>query len=241
MRVPLLEETAMNIAICDDEKPDLERIAAYCRRYDESHALFAFASGDDLLAAFDETFFELVFLDIEMDGSDGLTIGARLMERERKPIIIFTTQSLNYAVRGYGIALRYLPKPIEYEIFAGVMKLVTDKLRPQKISVAASGEQYLLSVDDILYFEVIRHNVIFHLRDGEEISVRASLSQIKDQLSHGCFVQTHKSYCVNMDYIDRVCRQAITMTNGESIPIGRNRSEAFQAQLQEYLKGNALL
>lgn len=231
----------MNIAICDDEKRDLERIASYCRRFDASHALHAFSSGDELLAAFDGTFFDLVFLDIEMDGSDGLTVGARLMERERKPIIIFTTHSLNYAVRGYGIALRYLPKPIEYETFAAVMKLVTDKLQPQKISVSCGGEQLLIPVDDILYFEVIRHNVIFHLRDGATISVRASLSQIKDQLSHGWFAQTHKSYCVNMDHIDRMSRSEITMINGERIPIGRNRSEAFQTQLQEYLKGNTLL
>lgn len=231
----------MNIAVCDDEKRDLERIASYCRRYDESNALYTFSGGDELLAAFDGMFFDLVFLDIEMDGSDGLTVGARLMERERKPIIIFTTHSLNYAVRGYGIALRYLPKPIEYETFAAVMKMVMDKLLPQKILVTYRGEQRLIPINEISYFEVIRHNVIFHLNNREIISIRASLAEIKNQLSHGCFVQTHKSYCVNMDCIDRVCRQAITMTNGESIPIGRNRSEAFQAQLQEYLKGNTLL
>lgn len=231
----------MNIAICDDEKSDLERIASYCRKWDESHALHPFLSGDELLAAFDEMFFDLVFLDIEMDGSDGLTVGARLMERERKPIIIFTTHSLNYAVRGYGIALRYLPKPIEYEAFVGAMKPAMDKLLPQKISVTYKGEQRLIPINEISYFEVIRHNVIFHLSNREIISIRASLAEIKEQLSRGCFVQTHKSYCVNMDHIDRVSRSEVALTNGECVPVGRNRSESFRSQLQEYLKGNALL
>lgn len=231
----------MNIAICDDEKRDLDRIISYCQRYNEGNALYTFSSGDALLAAFDGLFFDLVFLDIEMAGSDGLTVGARLMERERKPIIIFTTQSLNYAVRGYGIALRYLPKPIEYETFAAVMKMVMDKLLPQKILVTYRGEQRLIPINEISYFEVIRHNVIFHLNNREMISIRASLAEIKEQLSCGCFVQTHKSYCVNMDHIDRMSRSEITLINGECIPIGRNRSESFRLQLQEYLKGNALL
>lgn len=122
----------MKIAICDDERADLEQIVAYSKQYDSSNPVRGFSSGDSLLAAFQTDFYDLVFLDIEMAGTNGLTVGSRLMECGVKPIIIFTTQSLNYAVRGYGIALRYLIKPIDYETFAGIMRVVLDKVLPQK-------------------------------------------------------------------------------------------------------------
>lgn len=200
-----------------------------------------FRVGTVCLWHFKQIFMTLFFLDIEMAGTNGLTVGSRLMECGVKPIIIFTTQSLNYAVRGYGIALRYLIKPIDYETFAGIMRVVLDKVLPQKMLVTYRGEQRLIPINEISYFEVIRHNVIFHLNNRETVSIRGSLAEIKEQLSRGWFVQTHKSYCVNMDYIDRATRCELTLTNGECVPVGRNRSESFQAQLQEYLKGNTLL
>lgn len=231
----------MKIAICDDEQLDLNRIHSYCNRYNDSIPVHLFSNGTHLLEAFQSSFFDLVFLDIEMAGPNGLTVGAELVKLTPKPIIVFTTQSLNYAVRGYGIALRYLPKPIDYDTFSGVMRLAIDKILPQKLSITQNGKQLIIPISDILYFEVIRHNVIFHLLNHETISVRGSLIEIKKQLSRNWFVQPHKSYCVNLDHIDHVCRQEITMTNGDCIPIGRNKSEFFQAQLDEYLKGSQAL
>lgn len=228
----------MKIAICDDEQSDLIRIHSYCQKYDGSIPVQLFSSGAHLLEAFRADFFDLVFLDIEMAAPNGLAVGAELIRNNPKPVIIFTTQSLNYAVRGYGIAMRYLPKPIDYDTFSGVMRLAMEKILPHKISVTRNGEQLIIPVSDISYFEVIRHQVIFHLETQETITVRGSLADVMNQLSRNWFAQPHKSFCVNMDHIDRVSRQAITMTNGETVPIGRNKSDFFQKQLDEYLKGS---
>ena len=231
----------MRIAICDDELQDLNRILCYCTDYDPSLHVDTFSGGAELLSAFQHSFYDLVFLDIEMAEPNGLVVGEDLVKRTPKPIIVFTTQSLNYAVRGYGIALRYLPKPVDYDTFSGVMRLAVEKILSQKISITYDGEQLIIPVNDISYFEVIRHQVIFHFENQTTLSVRGTLSEIKAQLSRSYFVQPHKSYCVNLDHIDRVSSQKIIMTNGDVIPIGRSMKDSFQNQLNLFIKGNNAL
>lgn len=231
----------MRIAICDDEQQDLDHILSYCTNYDPSLHVDTFSRGTELLSAFRHSFYDLVFLDIEMVEPNGLVVGEELIQRKPAPIIVFTTQSLNYAVRGYGIALRYLPKPVDYDTFTGVMRLAAEKILPQKISITYDGETLIIPVSDISYIEVIRHQVIFHFVSRATISVRGSLSEIMAQLPHSYFVQPHKSYCVNLDLIDRVSSQKITMTNGDTIPIGRSKRDDFQDQLNLFIKGNNAL
>ncbi len=62
-------------------------------------------------------------MDIEMEAPNGFEAAVRLRAERDGPVIIFTTKTLDYAVRGYGLALRYLPKPIEYAGFAGALSL----------------------------------------------------------------------------------------------------------------------
>lgn len=125
----------MKIAICDDDASDLELIKEYCFRFDKEFDVETFYSGEALLAAFDNDFYDIIFLDIEMGQMNGLEVGTRLIHLPHKPIIFFTTQSLNYAVRGYGIAMRYLPKPISYDVFSGALKTAIEYVVPDRKSV----------------------------------------------------------------------------------------------------------
>lgn len=228
----------MKIAICDDEAADLGLIQRYCVEYDASLPVSLFASGEELIEAFKENFYDLVFLDIELGKLSGLEVGATLRGLPDKPIIIFTTHSLNYAVRGYGIAMRYLPKPISYETFSTVMREALDHITPSKISICVSGTQMFFSVDDIVYFEVLRHQLMVHLKDQEAVCLRGTLIEVIEQIPSRQFVQPHKSYYVNMEYIDRLTGQDIMMTNGDVIPVGRSKKNEFKARLREYIKGN---
>lgn len=230
----------MKIAICDDEPADLRLIQSYCNQYDSELSTAAFSNGEALLDAYKSSFYDLVFLDIEMGQMNGLEVGARLINMPQKPVIVFTTQSLNYAVRGYGIAMRYLPKPITYDTFSAVMGLAMERILPKKISIFSNGEQILVPVNKILYFEVLRHQVCIHLSSGEKLSMRGTLTEAISQVPHSAFVQPHKSYYINMEHVDRLTQQNITMTNGDLIPIGRSKKENFQLRLSEYMKGNHL-
>lgn len=230
----------MKIAVCDDDAADLKLLLGYCAQYDPKIPAAAFTSGESLLAACGENFYDLLFLDIELGQMNGLELGAQLVSRPRKPLIVFTTQSLNYAVRGYGIALRYLPKPITYETFSNVMKLALDIILPQKISIFSNGVQTFVPIGDILYFEVLRHQLFVRLKNGESISMRGTLAEAMGQVPHNAFAQPHKSYYLNMEHVDKLMQQNAVMTNGDVIPIGRSRKDEFQLRLSEYMKGNRL-
>lgn len=229
----------MKIAVCDDDESDLQLMLSYCRQYAPNTQTVAFRDGETLLAAFKSDFFDLVFLDIEMGHPDGLEVGSLLVNASHKPVIVFTTHSLNYAVRGYGIALRYLHKPISYDTFSDVMKLALEQILPQKIKLYSNGVQMVLSVQNILYFEALRHQLIAYLTDGKTITVRDTLTDTIDRVPHRAFVQPHKSYYINMDYIDCLTQQAITMTNGDVIPVGRSKKTEFLLRFNEYMRENS--
>lgn len=230
----------MKIAVCDDEPADLRLIQSYCNRYDSDIPTAAFSSGEALLEAYKKDFYDLVFLDIEMGQMNGLEVGERLIHMPHKPLVVFTTQSLTYAVRGYGIAMRYLPKPITYDTFSFIMGLALERILPKKISIFSNGGQMLVPVNKILYFEVLCHQVFVHLSSGEKISMRGTLTDTISQVPHRAFAQPHKSYYINMEYVDRITQQSILMTNGDFIPIGRSKKDIFQLRLSEYMKGNHL-
>lgn len=136
--------------------------------------------------------------------------------------------------------MRYLPKPITYETFSDVMKLAMERILPQKISIFSNGTQMFIPINEIMYFEVLRHQPLIHLSSGENISVRSTLTEAISQVPPSIFAQPHKSYYINMEYVDRLTQQNITMTNGDLIPIGRSRKSDFQHQLSEYIKGKRL-
>lgn len=230
----------MKIAICDDETEDLKIIQSYCSKYNPTIPTGVFQSGEALLEAYKSSFYDLVFLDIEMGQMNGLEVGGKLINMPQKPVIVFTTHSLNYAVRGYGIAMRYLPKPITYDVFSNVMELALERILPKKISVLSNGEQVFIPISEILYFEILRRQLFVHLNSGEKLSMRGTLTELISQVSQRTFVQPHKSYYINMEYVDRLTKQNIVMTNGDLIPIGRSKKDYFQLRLSEYVKGNHL-
>lgn len=100
--------------------------------------------------------------------------------------------------------------------------------------------QRFIPITDIIYFEVLKHQIVIHLRSGEALTMRGSLGEIITQIPNGCFSQPHKSYYINMEFVDKLTRQDAILTNGVAIPIGRSKKDTFQSQLLNYMKGNHL-
>ncbi len=118
----------MRIALCDDTAQDLEQLKEYCSQYSALHDIREYASAAELLADYDNFMPKLIFLDIEMEAPTGYDAAMILSARSPKPLIIFVTQTLNYATRGYGIAFRYISKPLDYPAFSRLMQLAEEEL-----------------------------------------------------------------------------------------------------------------
>lgn len=225
----------MNIAICDDEFDDLKCIHHFLDSLNLNVEIDEFLCASDLLNAFDSDFYDLIFMDIEMQSPNGYEVSTQLMKRAVKPLIIFTTKSPEYSIRGYGVAFRYLLKPISFEAFNRAVEAAMSALKPQKLSFNINGKQRIFSVDEIFYFEVTNHDIRLHT-ERATYTFRGSLSEIMTTLAQNHFAQSHKSYFINLAYVDQVSFAQIKLTTGDTVRLSKNMKKAFIGELGKYLK-----
>lgn len=111
------------LGICDDESEDLAQLLDMVKQYDGGGCLqaAAFSSAADILNAAKNACFDITILDIEMEPPTGFDVAKELIAMPNPPIVIFATNSKAYALKGYGIAIRYLQKPIAREVFFEAM------------------------------------------------------------------------------------------------------------------------
>lgn len=227
----------MKIAICDDNEQDANIILNLCHECNLPYETVVFSTASELLRAFSSDFFDLVFLDIEMAHPNGYEVGVELAAWNPKPLIIFTTNSRQYAVQGYGVAFRYLCKPITLPLFRQAVMDALPYLFPQKITLSHGGTQKIVSVNDILYFESFTHYIVFHLTDSRTFKVKDSMEHITQTLRRPNFVHVHRSFCVNLDYIDSIKLPYITLTDGTEIPVSRNKRDELLCSFTNKIRG----
>ena len=99
----------LRVAVCDDERKDLDEIVSLLKRYDSGGLLeiTTFFAAKELLAASEKTPFDLAILDIEMEAPNGFEAAQMLLRQAKPPLIVFVTKSMAYTLRGYGVAFRY--------------------------------------------------------------------------------------------------------------------------------------
>lgn len=226
----------MHIAICDDEKNDLDALETAIKKYDTSGKLqlSRFLSAKVLYEYATKYPFDIAILDIEMNAPNGFDIALKLIEIEHKPLIVFLTKSMAYTVRGYGVAFRYLPKPISTIQLHATLDAAIREIKSNRYYFSIDGLSYILRFDEIFFLEVYNHNVILHTQD-HNYTFRAALKDVLSSLPKGYFGTPHQSYVVNLSHIQTATVNEIILTNGSSIPISRRRQKDFQNQLHSYL------
>ena len=226
----------MRIAICDDDANDLQAVQTALAQYDTAGniEISSFAKASDLFVANKKIPFDIAILDIEMKAPNGYEIAQKLVEQERAPIIIFLTNSTAYAIRGYGIAFRYLTKPIEYGALNKALDAAVCEAKANSFSFAADGISHIVRMKDIYYFEVFNHHTILHTMD-QEYTFRATLKEIVTDLPSGYFGSPHQSYIVNFMHVKTAMAGELHLTNGAVVPVSRRRQQEFEDQLHGYL------
>jgi DNA-binding LytR/AlgR family response regulator len=227
--------STMKLAICDDDQTDLLRLRDLIRQYDADLDVTLFSSADALLRAFQTEFFDLIFLDIEMEAPNGYDAAVRLMQQEDKPLIVFVTNSGEYTLRGYGIAFRYLPKPVTYEVLAPILTIALEQLTPQKLAIPANGTTQILSFREIQYLEVNDHDLHLHTSTSD-YCFRGNLRDWEAQFPPGWFAKPHKSFLVNLSAVDHVDAKAVTLTNGAVLPLSQRNRKPFEAALLQFIR-----
>jgi two-component system response regulator protein len=209
----------------DDEPPALDIIAKFCQRIGniELQTFYNPEEGLDVVQRYKP---DIVFLDIEMDGINGLEIASRLPE---STCFIFTTAYLRYALEGFDLdAVDYLHKPFSYSRFQTAFSKALRRIGRQHlqsasqcITVKQDYSNISIPIDDILYIEATEgYSKIFRV-SGECIMSRILLKNIFALLPQDCFLRIHRSFIVSKSKIKNFSKQEVTLSDGSTLPIGR--------------------
>ena len=232
----------MNIAICDDEKAIREQIKELIEKTGLCPELFE--TGDGLLAAGKQ--FDIVFLDIQMEGTDGIETAKKLRERSalkgaEDTILIFITAIREYVFEAFDVAaFHYLLKPIEEDKFREVFGRAEKELEKRKskrretVFVKTRNRSFTLEKDSILYIESRGKKVEIHIK-GETIEAYASMNELEAQLGEG-FYRCHRGYLVNMAYVAEYDKESIVLNNWEYVYLAKEKYGEFVKAYMRYLR-----
>lgn len=166
-----------NIAICDDQESAVEAVLCALTRYqninsDFTYQTFSFRSSEQLLSAYrSKQSFDVIFLDVYMNGQDGLEAAQKLRDWNYRGQIVFITSSTAHALEAYQVdAMQYLIKPIQEAEFIRIMNRMLSQIHktaPRPIFVRSGGEDYKVLVDTITHTQTNGHYQEIHLSNGD--------------------------------------------------------------------------
>ncbi len=221
----------MRIALCDDEPPELENlyrlVEEYGRRKQLSFSIECFVGGTDLLSFMKGTHcFDIIFLDVFMGVSSGVSVAREIREFDTDCSLIFATNSRNHAIEGFGVrALQYLLKPINPASVTLALDQAMEVQRgtePRVIHIKSRQGDYRIRLEDILYAESSARVITIHLGSQNDICFYERLDNFENQCHDSRFLRCHKSFLVNMDHIHAIANTGIILETGQEIAVSIN-------------------
>lgn len=232
----------MRILICDDDTLIIEQLKKYIESYFESNhlkcpELVSFTSGEALLTDKGEK--DIVFLDIEMPGMNGIYVGNELKKANRNVIVFVVTSYSEYldeAMRFH--VFRYLSKPIDKQRLFRNLKDALDLYHSMTVQVPIETRQgvHTVPVSSIIMVETQGKKVIVHTtaRDYESIH---TMQYWLDQLPVNRFFQTHRSFIINYEHITNFDHMLVHLSNGQfTAYLTKRKYSAFKGAYLLYLE-----
>ena len=221
----------MQILIVDDEKPARGELRFMLQKLESSATFFEARNGQEALQTIEEEPIDVVFLDINMPGLDGVTTASMMMGRPKPPLIVFATAYDTHAIKAFELAaLDYMVKPFQETRLAQTMVRIRETVRnaatgdDQKKALRAyiqqhppdqpqleklwgeleNGNYALINYTDIRYIEAVDKKVYACGKDETRLLVRYTIKELEQKLSAFGFARIHKGYLVNLNHIAEV-------------------------------------
>ncbi len=216
------------IAICEDSPADGDYVNELVCRWARQAGVMAdvarFASSEQFLFRYaQDKCWDILLLDIEMGGMDGVSL-ARRLRKEGDPVqVVFLTGFPDFLAEGYEVsALHYLMKPIRPEKLFSVLDRAVGLLGRAEptLVLQGAGEALRLKISQIQYVEAFAHSVTI-VTDTEPLSLRIPISQLEQRLPEQ-FLRCHRSYLVNLQHIAKLSKTQVTLDSGVSLPLSRS-------------------
>mgnify|MGYP004638535787 FL=1 len=185
---------------------------------------------------------DLVLMDIDMPGINGMEAAEVFRTYDAETPLIFVTNLAQYAVRGYSVdALDFVVKPVEYPDLA--MRLdravrVMERNAGTTLALPTADGVRVVACRDVLYVDLLRHDVQYHLAGGDVLGMRGSLKAAEAQLAElapGGFVRVSSWCLVNMAQVARIEGDGVTASDGKKIFFSRSQKKRSLEALANFM------
>ncbi|MBQ2253547.1 MAG: response regulator transcription factor [Clostridia bacterium] len=230
------------IAVCDDQPAQLENLTKKLSLYAEArHIKFhiqTYPSAEAFLFDFSENRnFDLLFLDIEMAGMNGIQLARKIRAENETVQLCFITGYPDYMNQGYDVnALHYLLKPVSVEKLFEVCDrfLKSTETQPRFFLFSLGKEVVRVYEKDLYYGEAQGHYMLLHTRQGE-LKLRTTVPELEKQLGEG-FFRPSRSFLVNLRYVTRITKSEILLEQGVAVPLGKGMFDQANTALIAFLR-----
>lgn len=239
----------MRIAICDDEAAVLDNLKAlldvYNKEYDRQIRYDAFESPLELLTQMEvKGHYDALLLDVLMKEDNGIEVAREIRKTDQDVRIVFLTSAAEYAVQSYAVdAFYYALKPVQKQDFFAVLDKLYDKWQQDKaefILVKCENGINKIHIRDLEYCEVVNRSLILYLQNGTRLKSTVKIKELEEMLRQfGCFIRPHRSYLINLRYVENLSQKSITMKSGVVIPIPHGKYTQTKEQYFAYAFDNA--
>lgn len=233
----------MNISVCDDSFKDsgaLENIIY--EYYSNNTNLFQcdiFSSGEEFISNQEKNkkYYQIYFLDIEMNEVDGLQVANYIRSYDINAIIVFTTKHSEMVYKAFDVnAFHYLVKPINKALVEKVL-IKANKFLAMKNTLfqfKCSKKMCTINYDQIIYFESQKRKIVIYT-ENEKYTYYGTIKQLNETLNPNLFAQIHNSYIINMEYILSIENKEVLLKNDTELNVSRKFYVDFMKYYREFI------
>ena len=232
----------MQIAVCDDEKEIRDMFAEKIKRLYPEAELSLYRSGEELLLSDKEP--DILLLDIQMSGKNGMETAKELRRKNKKTIIIFVTALDDFVFQAFDVgAFHYLVKPFDnakfVEVFLNAVKQFEDRKKPENagrkrekpsLLITTGGKHITVNPEDIVYAEVFDRKVLIHTMDSD-IEYYGKMKELEEKVGDE-FYRTHRSFLVNFEFIRKYDATTVYLKKGQALIAKQNYHDFVKSYLR---------
>lgn len=230
---------ALQAAVCEDDPAEQKNLLALIAESGIPTQCSTFSSGEAFLASYQPGKFDLIFMDIYMGGISGVETVTEIRKTDASVPIAFATTSTDHTLESYRLGvLEYIEKPVREKPVRELLELALLKRnnRP-RLFLKIDGTDASVPFQRILYVEQRAHELLIHLTGGDSIRTNERLDAIEPRFGELGFFRCHKSFLVNLAYVQNFDRDLMvfTMQDGENVYIRRESLTEARKAYESYL------
>ncbi len=233
----------MNIAICEDNASDANLLVNYIRKYCEhsccQYKIMQYKIGEELLDAHSPGMFDLIFMDVYMEGLNGIEVVEQIRKTDALCDVVFVTASKSHSLESYRLqAVYYMVKPICENDVKIALRMCRRNLvqNSRYIEVMVNRESVKLLLRNIVYIETFDRALLIHTK-SHTYKTYLKLDHLEKKAGGLPFIRCHRGFLINMNHIQKIEQFDFIMTGGQKVPIRKNGRADIKQAFADFVLG----